>query len=323
MIPRRRFLAAALAAPMLAVPLRAAAWTPGRPVRLIAPFAPGGTSDLVARVFQAPLAEWAGQTVVVENRPGAGGVLGTEMLVRSAPDGLTLLVLNSGHAVNATLMERLPFDPVTSLQPISMLARSPLILAVPHGSPISSAAGLAELARSLRRPLTYASAGNGQTNHIAGEMLRLATGLDMTHVPYRGGGPLLQDLLAGRVDMAFATPASALSQVTGGALRALAVTGERRMAALPGIPTTAEAGLPAVTIVDWWGLVAPAGLPAEILAAWHGSAQRAAASPATVARLTAQGLEVTPGTPDAFRAELQRDIARYAEIIRTASIRPD
>lgn len=316
----RRALVAGAAA-LLAAPVRAQeAWAPSRPVRLIVPWPPGGTTDTLGRLFAGRVTEGGRTIVVVENRGGAGGVVGTEALVRSAPDGYTLGLIISTHAANASLVERLPFDPLRDVQPIAMLARAPNLITVHASSPIRSLAALVEASRATPGGLAYATSGIGTGNHFAGELLRMRTGAALNHVPYRGGAPAVADALSNTVPVMVGAFAIMLPHVQSGALRALATTGAQRSALLPDVPTVAESGMPGFEVVEWYGCAAPAGIPEAARAHWEAEALRFANRPETVARLATLGVEASPMGSNAFGGFIAAEVTKFREIVRAANM---
>jgi tripartite-type tricarboxylate transporter receptor subunit TctC len=316
--------AAALATPRAAGAQQAAAWSPSRPVRYVVNFPPGGTADLVGRALEAPLAEILGQPVVVENRGGAGGVLGTEAVARAAPDGHTLGQILATHATAPALLPSLPCDPVRDFQPIALVARMPTVLLVNPQVPANSVAELVALARARRDGLSYASPGVGVIAHLAGALLQHVTGAPLTHIPYRGGGPAMTDLIAGNVPMMFNGLGGSMQQVREGRLRALAVTGGARSPALPDAPTMVEQGFAGFELFDWIGVVAPARTPAPAVDRLFRAVAEAARRPEVRARLEGAGLEVAPSaSPEEFGAFVQREIGRWGELIRAANIRAE
>ncbi|MCK8786268.1 tripartite tricarboxylate transporter substrate binding protein [Roseomonas sp. NAR14] len=325
--PGRRTLllgaAAGLAAPGLRA-ARAADW-PDRPVRLIVPFTPGGSTDILARALAQQLSESLGQQFIVENRSGAGGTVGTEVVARAAPDGNTLLMGHIGTlAVNPALYPGLSFDTVTSFQPVILMAVVPNVLVVnPRKVEANDVPGLVALAKRNPGAFTYGSGGNGSAAHIAMVAFAAATGISLTHIPYRGTGPMMTDLIAGQIDLTMTGGPPALPAVRAGQVRALGVSGLSRLAAEPAIPTIAEQGVPGFEAVQWYGVVAPAGTPRAIVDRLNAECTRILHGQALKARLAAEGAEAAPGTPEAFGAFIRTERERWGALIRSANVRPD
>jgi tripartite-type tricarboxylate transporter receptor subunit TctC len=315
--------AASLAAPGIAR-AQGARW-PDRPVRVIVPFTPGGTTDILARALSAELQESLGQTFIVENRGGAGGTLGSEVVARAAPDGHTLMMGHIGTlAVNPSLYRNLSYDTVTSFQPIVLVAIVPNILVVnPRKVAATNVQELIALAKRQPRGLTYGSGGNGSAAHIAAVAFSVATGIEMEHVPYRGTGPMMTDLMAGTIDLTMTGGPPALPPVRAGHLRALGVSSLTRLSSAPDIPTIAEQGVPGFDATQWYGLVAPAGTPRAIVDLLNAESTRILRGARLRPRLEAEGADPAPGTPEQFRELIVAERARWGELIRSANVRAD
>ncbi|GGG36649.1 hypothetical protein GCM10010964_25660 [Caldovatus sediminis] len=322
MITRRLALGAAAAA-TLGRPAAAADPWPTRPVRIVVPFAPGGFTDIAARLLAAQLSPRLGQSVVIENRAGAAGIIGTEAVARSEPDGYTLVMGGvSTHAMNVTLYRRLPYDPQRDFAAVSGVANGPNILVVHPSLPVRDLAGLIALARERPGRLTYGSAGAGTSTHLAGELFRGMAGVDVLHVPFRSTSLATTALLGGQLDMMFDTLASALPHVRDGKLRALAVTSPRRIAALPDLPTMAET-LPGFEVGVWTGLFAPVATPRPIVERIAAATRDALAAPGLVARFAELGVAPHPAGPDEYAAFMRAEIERWGAVIRRAGITAD
>ena len=289
-------------------------------MRLIVPFPPGGTADLLGRLLAQYLTDALGQPVLVENRGGAGTLIGTEMLIRSAPDGHTIGIIASPHASNATLAKNLSFNPLLDIQPLTLVGHVSLLLVVHPSVKATTVRELVALAKSTPGAVHFGSSSNGMGNQIAGELLKLRTDADLVHVPYRGGGPAMNDLVAGQIEMMFNAFASTLPLVQAGKFRALAITGAKRSPILPDVPTMEEAGVPDLEIYEWFGLVAPAGIPPEATRRLHAETIRFLQQPDMKARLTDQGVEMIEQTPEEFRDFIRQEIERYRDIIMRAKI---
>jgi tripartite-type tricarboxylate transporter receptor subunit TctC len=313
-----------MAAALLAAPATLA-WGqgyPNRPVRLLIGFSAGGGADTVARSVAPRLAEALGQQVVVENRPGANGIIAADLAARASPDGYTLLVAPGNYAFAPAMIAKLPFDMTTAFAPVSMLAVTPLLVVVHPSLPVRDMKGLIALARQQPGKLTYASGGIGGSAHLATELFRSLTATDVVHVPYKGTGAAIADLIGGQVPLCFCTLPSVLGQTKGGRLRALAVTTNKRSAALPEIPTVAEAGVPGYEMGQWYGLLAPAGTPAAIVERLNAEAGRALQHPELRKRFLSEGAESAHGTPAAFGAFFQAEIALWMRVAKQAGIVP-
>ena len=297
---------------------QAAAW-PSRPLRLVVPWPPGGTTDILARQIGPPLAAALGQPVVVENRGGASGAIGTAELLRAAPDGYSFGFVTS-TLVSAALLSRQPYHPVDDVTPILRLADVANILAVHPALPVRSVQELIAYARERPGRLSFGSPGIGSAVHISGEMFKLATGVEMTHVPYRGGGPALADLAGGQIQLMFGNASSTLPHVRSGSVRALAVTSARRAPYLPEVPTVAEAGVPGFDIVEWYAVVGPAGMPPAVAERLNREIMAIAGTPEGRARLLDMGAEVVGGTPAEFGAFLRGEVDKIGRVVREARI---
>jgi len=298
---------------------------PSRPVRLIAPYAAGGPIDISARLLAGKLQESLGQPVVVENRPGAGGNLGVEMAAKSAPDGHTLVIgAIATHAINPTLMGSVPYDPVRDFRHIALMVQVPNVLVVNLDLPASSVAELIALARARPGKLDFASGSTGSTGHLAGELFKQMTGTYMVHIPYKGAAPAVLDLVAGRVHLMFDNLASALPNIRGGKVRALAVTTKKRSSFLPDLPTLDESGLKGFDMTTWWGVMAPAKTPQAVVERLNAEILRALEAPDVRERLRAMGSE-TPAirTPEEFTAFVAAEGRIYAELVRRSGAKPD
>ncbi len=318
-MPNRRLV---LAAPvLLAAPARA--WVPDRPLRLIIPFTPGGTNDIIGRLVADGLAQRLGQPIVIENRGGAGGALGADMVAKAAPDGHTLLLGGSGSLVITSFVHRrLAYDPVRDFAPIGLMGSGANVIVVNPAVPARSLRELQEVAR--RTPLNFASPGVGSTGHAAGALLAQALDVEMQHIPYRGTGPVMTDLVAGRVQVFTNALAPMQPQVMSGAVRALAIAGRVRNAALPDLPTTIEAGFPSVQAATWFSLFATGGTPPERLRALHAALNAVMAEPAVRGRITEGGVDVeTSESPEAFWQFYLAERERWGEVIRRANIQAD
>jgi len=294
---------------------------PSRPIRLIVPFPPGGVTDLVGRILAQRLGDGLGRAVVVDNRGGANGAIGAQAAARSAPDGYTLLMATATHAINATLSPAPGFDLRTDLAPISLAATVPLLLAVHPSLPVRSVRDLVTLARANPGRLDFASGSTGSASHLAGEMLKVAAGVDMVHVPYKGGGPAIQDLLAGQIPLMFENLPSILPHVQSGRLRGLAVTATARSTAAPQLPTMIESGYAGFVAGSWYGLFAPAGTPREIVSRLNAETVRTLKTPDTRSLLSQQGADPVGNTEAEFASFIAAEIDRWAKVIRTARIR--
>ena len=305
--------------------LAAGAWAqpyPSKPVRLIVPFVPGGNVDITARTVAPALGDALGQPVVVENRPGAAGLVGAQALLASPPDGYTLMMgSNSSLAVAPNLYPNWPYDPLKGITPISNLAIVPFVLVVKLGLPAQSLPEVIALAKQKPGQLTMASGGNGSSNHLVGELFQMMTGVKFSHVPYKGTGAALVDLAGGQVDLLFDQASSTVPNVRGGKIRAIAVASRVRQTTLPDTPTFAEAGVRDFEIDNITGIVGPVGLPQEVVARIHGAAVTALATPAVKERFATFGMQPVGDTPEQFAAFIREDLARWAKVIKAAGIK--
>jgi tripartite-type tricarboxylate transporter receptor subunit TctC len=293
---------------------------PSRPVRIVSPFPPGGGNDALCRIVAPRLSESLKQQVIVENRAGANGIVGTEVAARSAPDGYTIVLIPSGHAVNASLYKKLPFDTIRDFTPITLVGSSPLVLAVHPSLPAKNVRDLIALARARPGELTYASAGVGASGHLGGALFETLTHTKMTHIPYKGMAIAIIDVMSGQVTMTFGTSLSVIPHARAGRLRALATTGARRSAALPDLPTVAEAGVPGYEASLWYGFAGPARLPPEILNRLHSAIVAVLRLPDVRERLATQGLDAQHNTPEEFAKLLVADVARWAKVVQRAGV---
>jgi tripartite-type tricarboxylate transporter receptor subunit TctC len=295
---------------------------PERPIRFIVPFQPGSSSDTVARVVGQRLSERLGQQLVIENRVGASGNIGTEAVARAEPDGYTIGLANtSTHVIAASLSSNLTYDPVKDFAPVAMLGSSPFILSVYTGLAAKSIPELIALAKSKPRALSYASAGPATSAHLSGALFEKLAQVELVHVPYRGSGQSVLDLVEGRVDMQFGTLPPTLALVRDGRVRALAVTGEKRTAVLPDVPTIAESGVPGYESTLWQAVVVPAATPPAIVARLNEEIVAALASPDVKATLEKQGIDLEPSTPAQLAARIRSDLVKWGEVIRGAGIK--
>ena len=296
---------------------------PAKPIRLILPFPPGGSTDIVARLIGQKLTESWGQPVLIENRPGAGGNIAAETAARAAPDGYTLFQVNVANAIGATLYPKLPYDLITSFAPVIQLATTPYVLLAHPTVPAKNTAELIALAKARPGQLNYASAGGGSATHLSGELLKSMAGVNIVHVPYKGTGPAVTALLSGEVDLYFATVPAALPLVEAKKLRALGVTSARRSALMRDVPAIAEAGLKGYETSTWHGILAPAATPADIVAKLNAEIARTLAHPAVRERLVGQGLDPVGGTPEQFGAYLKSEISKWAVVVKASGARPE
>jgi tripartite-type tricarboxylate transporter receptor subunit TctC len=297
---------------------------PAKPMRIVIAQAPGSATDVISRVVANPLSEALGQPIVIDARPGAGGVLGTEVAARSAPDGYTLFMANnSTHGSNPAVYAKLPYDAVKDFAPVSFVASVPYVLVVDPKLPVKTVSEFIALAKSNPGKMNYASAGNGSTHHFCGELLKSMTGIDMQHIPYKGSGPGIAGLLGGEVSMMFSNVADIGSQVKAGKVKPLAVTAVKRASTLPEVPTMAEAGLPDFVVTSWFGLLVPAGTPAPIVARLNAETVKVLGRAEVKSTLAAQGLEVAPSSPEQFAAHIRSEIARFTKIAKAAGIKAE
>ena len=297
---------------------------PSKPIRLIVPFPPGGSVDPIARMIGQKLTQSWGQQVIVDNRPGGNGTIGTDLLAKAPPDGHTLIHLGaSTHAVNAVLMRKLPYDSVKDFAPVATVQRSNYVLVVHPSLPANDLRQLVGLAKARPGQISYASSGNGNLNHLAAELFNMMTGAITHHVPYKGGGPALTDVIRGEVQMHFSVVISAIAHIQSGRLKPLAIGGERRFATLPQVPTFAEAGLPGFDLQPWQGMLAPAATPRPIVDRLSAEIGRIVSLPEVREKLLSLGMEPLVSTPERFAALLQADMAKAAKVIEVAKIRLD
>lgn len=296
---------------------------PYRPVRMVVGFVPGGGPDIVARLVGPRLAEGLGQQVVVDNRPGAGGSIGEDIVAKATPDGYTILMCASSIAINPSLYKKLPYDPARDLAPVSLVGISAQVLVVNPVLPAKSIRELVTLARSKQRRLTFASSGKGAGSHLAGELFKSMAGIDMVHVPYKGSAPGLLAVLSGEVSMMFAPSASALPYVRAGKLRALGITTAKRSAAAPEIPTIAEAGVPGYDAFPWYGILAPAGTPKPVITRLNAEIVKIVRLPDIKERFANLGVEPVSHAPAEFAAYIKAETTKWAKVVREANIRAD
>ena len=297
---------------------------PDRPITLIVPSAPGGTTDFTARLVTEQLTASLGQPVVVENKAGAAGNIGNQTVARAKPDGYTLLVAYSGYQVgNPHLFKKAGWDPIKDFAPVAMMTRAPQMVVTRMGLPFNTLQDLIAYAKANPGKLNYASSGNGSIQHIAGEMLQQQTGTTLTHVPYKGAGPAVQDLLGGNVDVFITTPASVVSQIKAGKLRALAVTSEARLTSMPDVPTVAEAGVPQFKLDSWFALYAPAGTPADVVQALNQAVNKALLLPDVKKRAEDSGTTTEVMTPAQLGSFTKKELDFWGQVITKANITLD
>ena len=283
----------------------------------------GGAVDIVARTVGQPLAEALKQPVIVDNRPGASANIGMEIAAKAAPDGYTLLMASNGIATNMALFPNLTFDGRRDFAPIAKIGYAPLVIVVPASSPAKSLKDLITMAKAEPGKLTYASAGNGSSGHLAGELLKSTATIDVLHVPYKGGAPAITDLLGERITFMPINPVEVIAHIRAGKLRTLAVASGKRVPFLPGVPTVAEAGLPGYEASVWWGLVAPMKTPPDIVRQLNAETDKALANPAIANKLAELGVVVTPGAPDEFGAFITSQTGLWSGVIKSGGIKPD
>jgi tripartite-type tricarboxylate transporter receptor subunit TctC len=295
---------------------------PSRAVRLIVPFPPGGSNDIVGRMLGQQLGERLGQSVVVDNRGGAGGTIGTDLAAKAAPDGYTLLLISVAHAFNPAMYRKLPYDPEKSFAPVGMVAAGPVALMVNPSVPAKSVAELIALVKASPGKYNYATAGIGSFQHLASELFKLQAGLDMVHVPYKGGGPAMMDTIAGQAQINMASLIQVIPHAKSGKLRLLATSGTKRSALFPDTPTVAET-VPGYDATNWWGLVAPAATPTAILSRLHAELETLLKSDETRKRLESEGADVIRMTPTEFGRFIGEETQKWGKVVKQAGIQPE
>ena len=314
---------AALLALASSVPAAAQSGYPSKPIRIISIFPPGGGNDGICRAVAQKMTEAMKQQVVVENRPGANGIIGTEIAARAAPDGYTFTLIPSGHAVNASLYKKLPFDSIKDFTPLSLAGSSPMVLAIHPSVPVKNVRDLIAVGKARPGQLTYVSAGIGASGHLAGALFETMTNTKMVHIPYKGMSLAVSDLIGGQVSMSFGTSLSMVPHVRTGRLRALATTGAQRSPALPELPTVAESGVPGYEASLWYGFVGPAKMPPEIVQRLNAEIVAAINAPDVRERLNNQGVDARASTADEFGRLMVNDLERWAEVIRRAGVKAE
>jgi tripartite-type tricarboxylate transporter receptor subunit TctC len=310
-----------LAAAVVTAPAHADDY-PTRSIRLIIPFAPGGSNDVVGRIVANQLGQKLGQQVFVDNRPGAGGVVGSDVAAKAAPDGYTLLVISIAHAVNSWLY-KLPYDPIKDFTAVSILATGTNVLSVNPQVPVHSVKELIDLAKQKPGVLNYASAGIGSFQHLSGELFKLMAGVDIVHVPYKGGGPSMLAVIAGEGQVMFSSIVQTVPSIQSGSLRALATGGEQRSPILPDLPTIAEAGVPGYVATNWWGIIAPAGTPAPIVAKLHDAIAQLLTSADTKKFLDNEGAAPVQMSSAEFGSFIQSEIAKWGPVVKQAHMKAE
>ena len=310
---------------MLLIGWSAAAQTyPSKPIRFVVPYPAGGPLDTVARLLGQKVSENVKQPVIVDNKPGAGGNIGADVVAKSAPDGYTILMgAVATHAINPTLYAAIPYDPIRDFQPITQVASTPNVLIVNASVPAADVREFIAYAKSHPGKLNFGSGSTGSAGHLAGELFKAMAGVDMVHVPYKGAAPAMQDLIAGQVQLMFDNYASASTQVRAGKVKALAVTTAKRSSLAPDLPTIAEAGLPGFDINTWFGVFAPAGTPQAIVERLHAEFTRALAQPGVRERMTNLGAEPVGNRPEEFAAYIQSEAGKYARVIKASGAKAD
>jgi tripartite-type tricarboxylate transporter receptor subunit TctC len=293
---------------------------PAKPIRIIVPFAPGGGTDLTARLAGQRLAERLGQPVIIDNRPGAGTMLGTELTMRSAPDGYTLMIASASHAINPTLYRKVNYDPIRDFAPITLAISFPFVVATNPAVPVRNVKELIAHAKANPGRITYASSGTGSTNHLAGELFKATAGIDLLHVPYKGGGPAMNDTIGGQVSMMFGTVLETMPHVRAGRLRGLAVSSGKRAAFAPELPTVAEDGLPGYDVTGWYAFLAPAGVNRAVLAKLNAEMTGALEFPPVKEKLLALGAEPWPTSTQKAQAFIASEVARWGALIKSTRI---
>ena len=297
---------------------------PTKPVRLVVPFPAGGTTDILARAAAQKLSETLGQQVIVDNRPGAGGNIGAELVAKAQADGYTLLMGTVGtHAINPSLYAKMPYDHVKDFAPVILVAGVPNVLVVNPDLPFKTVADVVAYAKANPGKLNFASSGSGTSIHLSGELFKVMAGVQMTHVPYKGSAPALTDLIGGQVQLMFDNLPSALPQIKGGKLRAVAVTSTTRAAALPDVPTVAESGLPGFESSSWFGILAPAGTPKDIIAKINTDVQKWLSTPEAKEKLLGQGANAAGGSPEDFAKHIQAETAKWAKVVKESGAKVD
>lgn len=312
-------LAVLLLAALVAAPAARAQTFPSKQIRLIVPFPPGGPNDIIARAVGQRMSEILKQPIVIENKSGRGGALGTDFVAKAEPDGYTIGITSAGALAISPSMERLSYNPATDLQPVTLVAKVPEMLVVTPALPVATLQQLVAYAKANPRKLNFASSGPGSLPHLAGELFKLTAGVDIVHVPYRGAAPAVNDLLGEQVQMAFFDLPVLLPHVQAGKLRPLAVAAPQR-APTADVPTTAEAGMPALQAENWYGMVAPAGTPPEVVARLNEAAVQAMRDPHVAERLASQGAILVGDTPEQFRAFIQRETEKWGRVVREAGV---
>jgi tripartite-type tricarboxylate transporter receptor subunit TctC len=297
---------------------------PSKPVRLVVPFPAGGSTDIVGRIVGQKLGESLGHQVIIDNRGGAGGTIGSDLVAKSAPDGYTLLLgTSSTHSIAPSLYAKLSYDPVKDFAPVTLICTATILLALHPSVPANTVKELIALAKKHPRELSFASGGNGSISHLVGEQFKAMAGVDMIHVPYKGDTPALVDLVSGQVSLEFGTAVAFLPYVKSGKLKALAVTNPKRSAIVPSVPTVTESGLPGFEALQWFGVFAPAATPKEIIARLHSDIVKALQNPDVRDKFVALGTDIVAGPPEQFAAFQKSEIAKWAKVVKQSGARVD
>lgn len=308
--------------PWAPIAAQAASTFPDKPIRIVVPFSPGGGTDLIARAMGVAMGQDLGQAVVIDNRPGGGTIIGTDNVAKSAPDGYTLVMATFAHAVNPSLQPKLPYATDKAFAPVMLVGRSPNVLVVRKDSPYKTVQDVIAAAKAKPGQISFASQGPGTSAHLAGELFKRLAHVDLNHIPYKGAGPAITDLLGGQVDLMFATASAVGNLLEGGKLRAIGVTSAQRSASpdLASVPTIAEAGVPGYVAESWYGLYAPAGTPGPVIARLNAAARKAVTSEAFRKRADAEGLIVSAGTPDELARYVRSEALRWSQVVKDAHI---
>lgn len=297
---------------------------PNKPIRFVVPYSAGGTSDIIARIIGQRLSERMGQQVVIDNRPGAGGNLGSDLVAKAMPEGYTILMGNvATHAINPSLYAKMPYDAVRDFSPVTLVADVPTVLVVPLSVPAKSVQQLITLAKKTPGALNFASAGTGTTQHLAGELFKTMAGINIVHIPYKGGGPAVTDLIGGQVSLMFPNIPLVLPYIKSGRLKALAVASSKRSSVLPDVPTVSESGLSGLEVATWFGVLGPAGVLKEVVMRLHDEIVGIVGSSETKERLTGIGADIVTSSPDEFSAYIKAEIAKWAKVIKASGARAD